>query len=264
MIFDEQKHHKSMWERFATEDPLYSILSDDDRKDGKWDLEDFFSTGEELILHELLEIKSKFEIGSQVALDFGCGVGRLTRALLKHFDEVHGVDVSVEMIKKAKSVNPDASKITFSDQSEPTLRIYQNDYFDLVMSLITLQHIPKKYVHAYLDSIIRVTKTGGLIFIQIPAIKLHYLDKPVDHGNPSVLKKNYRRVSRYIKTNWREWKMQSGAFKKADERYFLMSCFKPQYVLTFFEKRNCKVVRMREDYSTGEDFLSYDYLIRKL
>lgn len=36
------------------------------------------------------------------ALDFGCGVGRLTQALAAHFDEVTGVDISPSMIKLAK------------------------------------------------------------------------------------------------------------------------------------------------------------------
>jgi predicted TPR repeat methyltransferase len=34
-------------------------------------------------------------------LDFGCGIGRLTRALSPELDECYGVDVSLRMVRLA-------------------------------------------------------------------------------------------------------------------------------------------------------------------
>ena len=39
------------------------------------------------------------------ALDFGCGVGRLTQALVRYFDEVCGVDIAPSMIEWARKYN---------------------------------------------------------------------------------------------------------------------------------------------------------------
>ena len=41
------------------------------------------------------------------ALDFGCGAGRLTRALAARFESVVGVDVADAMLDKARALNAD-------------------------------------------------------------------------------------------------------------------------------------------------------------
>lgn len=65
-------------------------------------------------------------------MDFGCGVGRLTRALISRCDHVTGVDISETMLAHARRNVPDA---TFSTT-------IPGDAFDLVISLIVLQHVP--------------------------------------------------------------------------------------------------------------------------
>src|SRR5580698_7124275 len=40
---------------------------------------------------------------SRQALEIGCGPGRLMRPMSRHFGEIHGVDVSDEMIAQAKA-----------------------------------------------------------------------------------------------------------------------------------------------------------------
>ncbi len=47
------------------------------------------------------------------ALDFGCGVGRLTQALADYFNEVAGVDVSPTMVNKALEYNKKPTKFHF-------------------------------------------------------------------------------------------------------------------------------------------------------
>jgi ubiquinone/menaquinone biosynthesis C-methylase UbiE len=55
------------------------------------------------------------------ALDFGCGVGRLTRALSRYFNQSYGIDISASMIKKAQELN----------QSYPNCQFIFNDKADL-------------------------------------------------------------------------------------------------------------------------------------
>jgi len=265
LINSSQNHHSDLWDRFAQDDPLFAILSEENRKGLKWDLVEFFQTGEDLLYPEIEEILGKYELKSKVrALDFGCGVGRLSRCLLRYFDVVYGIDVSKEMISLARELNPDAEKINFLDRSEPGLKEFKDATFDFVLSLIVVQHIPKKHIFDYLESLIRITRKDGLLFLQIPAKEIRYPGKPINSGNPHALKKLFRRTSRSIRTKWQSWKQQTGRFTKKGEPYFLMSCISPATLFRFFEGKGCKIIRLREDYSTGENFLSYDYLIRKL
>src|SRR5205809_501859 len=83
------RKQKRDWNDLADLDPLWAILSHKNKK-FRWDLNEFFSTGQ-------TEIDKTIKIAEQLdyprdwdlALDFGCGVGRLTRALAKNFQECY-------------------------------------------------------------------------------------------------------------------------------------------------------------------------------
>jgi hypothetical protein len=75
---------KQNWEAFGRRDPLWAILTQPDKKGGKWQAEEFFCRGKQEIDGVLDYLKSLplnhvLKLGS--ALDFGCGIGRLTQAL---------------------------------------------------------------------------------------------------------------------------------------------------------------------------------------
>ena len=60
-----------------------------------WDAKDFFQTGVTEI-DRVMEYAATLPVSfaRHRALDFGCGIGRLTQALASHFSEVHGVDIA--------------------------------------------------------------------------------------------------------------------------------------------------------------------------
>ena len=90
---------KDHWERLARTDPLWAILTDPDKKNGGWDKDAFFQSGVETVDDEISRLRTRCDdVGSARALDFGCGVGRLTQGLSRHFDQVIGVDISAGMI----------------------------------------------------------------------------------------------------------------------------------------------------------------------
>ena len=77
---------KKNWNELATKDALWSILPDPKKKNNKWQLEEFFRTGEKEALNVLKELEFLgLEINHGRCLDFGCGVGRLTQALGNFF-----------------------------------------------------------------------------------------------------------------------------------------------------------------------------------
>ncbi len=163
---------RMVWERLAKEDPFWAVLTTPDKAGNRWQVEEFFQTGiteVEACLAEIEQHRPGFKRGS--ALDFGCGVGRLTRALARSFATATGVDVAQRMIELAERHKPadaeDSLRYVHNPRSD--LQDFPNAAFDLVFSLITLQHIPPPLIEVYLREFVRVTRSGGLIYFQLPS-----------------------------------------------------------------------------------------------
>jgi SAM-dependent methyltransferase len=101
------------------------------------------------------------------ALDFGCGAGRLTQALARHFARATGIDISERMVALAREHCRDA-RIDFVQNGGPDLGIFQDGTFHLVYSRITLQHIAPRYTRRYLREFVRVLAPGGVLSVQVP------------------------------------------------------------------------------------------------
>ena len=81
------------WNARAGEDAYYYVAFGRREQDD----EEFFATATDVL--KLLTGELKRLRGRQAALEIGCGQGRLMRPLSRHFAEIHGVDVSEEMIR---------------------------------------------------------------------------------------------------------------------------------------------------------------------
>lgn len=164
------------WEEIAREDPFWTVLSDPGQKYGRWDTERFFATGE----REIAEIMARAErlsrpAGRATALDFGSGLGRLTRSLSRRFDSVLGLDVSETMVEGARELNADFPGCEFIVNTRPDLRDLPDRHFDLVYSGRVLQHLPREDTKRFLAEFLRVVRDDGLVAFQLP----HRLSVPV-------------------------------------------------------------------------------------
>jgi SAM-dependent methyltransferase len=159
--------HKKDWEELAALDPLWAILSDPKKQFNRWNPEAFFLTGTDGVselVHEARRLGRPLEWNR--ALDFGCGVGRLTHALRRYFTECHGVDISSEMTRRATTLAPEC---IFHVNAQTNLQIFQNSYFDFIYSVIVLQHQPNRdVVFEYVAEFLRVLRHGGLLVFQLP------------------------------------------------------------------------------------------------
>lgn len=163
--------HKRDWEELADEDPLWAVLTDPSRRAGGWDVGEFLRTGEAEIAQLLargreLGLPSAFDR----ALDFGCGAGRLTRALAADFRECVGVDISDGMVAAARRINADCEGCTFVVNETGDLRSFPDRSFDLVYSNLVLQHLPgRRSIAGYLGEFVRLLTPGGAAVFQLPA-----------------------------------------------------------------------------------------------
>ncbi len=159
--------HRQDWEELAIADPLWAILSSPEWRRGRWDHEQFFATGEAEIA-EVLGVAARlgFPKEHERALDFGCGVGRLTRALAGSFQEGVGVDISEEMVRLARELN-DGRNCRFELNVRSELGAFETGSFDFVYSSLVLQHMPRKeLIRSYVGEFLRVLRPGGLAVFQ--------------------------------------------------------------------------------------------------
>ena len=157
------------YEELGKQDPFWAVLTDDKKRGNKWDSHEFFETGRSEIEGLMEQLHSMgLSLGRERALDFGCGVGRLSQALCSYFECVVGVDISRTMIEKAEQLNQYPSRCTYVTNTQDDLSTFNNDAFDLVYSNITLQHMPPRHSLKYIGEFIRVLKPDGLAVFHVP------------------------------------------------------------------------------------------------
>ena len=157
--------HMRDWEEMANVDPLWAILSNPEKRFRNWNLDDFLRTGE-VEISDLMESANQIGLPKQrrTAIDFGCGVGRLTRALRNYFPECHGVDISTNMLDMARKLTPECDFRQAGDLSS-----FSDGSADLVYSCMVLQHQPDhKHVAGLIADMVRVLAPGGLLVFQLP------------------------------------------------------------------------------------------------
>ncbi len=162
------EHVKQVFEKYGESDPMYAVLTDHARRGGKWDPADFFAHGREetgRVMQYLTEQQLAFTPAR--ALDFGCGVGRLTQALAEHFSHVTGVDISSTMVAAAERHNAAPDKVSYVMNDRPHLKLFANNSFDFVYSNITLQHVPPEPALHYIGEFLRIVSSGGLVVFQV-------------------------------------------------------------------------------------------------
>ncbi len=154
------------WINLGKNDPYYGVLSNSKFKKIKGDesgITEFFSTGENHVSLVLDVLEKDFNFKPHgTALDFGCGVGRVTAALAKHFDKVIGLDISPGMIEHAEDYakSNDISNVIYKHSLNEFY--YREHFYDFVHSYIVLQHIPEKHGKIIISNLLKALKPGGV------------------------------------------------------------------------------------------------------
>jgi SAM-dependent methyltransferase len=193
------------WNRLGKRNPYGAILTGTAGDLPQWTVEEFFETGRADVARFMADLASVAPaVRRRRVLDFGCGVGRCTRALADHFQSVVGVDVAPTMISRARLLNESFRTCRFVVTPRSHLRVFETGYFDVIYSRLVLQHIPPVLVRRYIPELIRVLAPGGVLMFQMPGEiapepEEAFLDAPVA-GNgvkpylPRALVRAYRLV----------------------------------------------------------------------
>ncbi len=203
----QKRLDQAAWDIFARHQPYYHVLSDPTMWDPSVEGEArFWQAGEEDV--ERLKSFADLKGIANRAVDFGCGLGRLTRALGKTARQRIGLDISPEMIEKARALNasfPDIEFRVIRDDSWPVERAS----CDLAVSLLVLQHLSSDRLIAHsIQEISRVLSPGGRAVFQMVTNRwagrlLHFLKNGLEY--PTQLTSNPQNFSdlrqRLLQTN---------------------------------------------------------------
>ena len=163
----------SDWNARAREKAINYI--DNDRKD--WTLEEFLTTGhdavEKTVVPDLELICGGRSPKELRVLEIGCGIGRMTRPLASLFGEVHGVDVSGEMVARARTQLVDVPNARVHETDGAHLPVFPDDFFDFAYSFIVYQHVPdRSVVVTSLREVARTLRRGGIFKFQVQGVVL--------------------------------------------------------------------------------------------
>jgi SAM-dependent methyltransferase len=162
-----EKRMRAEWNRRAKEDAHYYVaFGRRDQND-----EEFYATATDLVREltgELKRLPAKQASDTRRALEIGCGPGRLLRPMSRCFDEIHGVDVSDDMIALAREKLRDVPNAFPHAIAGSDLKLFPDRHFDFVYSYAVFQHIPSAdVVFSYLRETARVLRPGGVARLQI-------------------------------------------------------------------------------------------------
>jgi len=231
------------WDEFGKTDPLWAILTFPHKKGNKWQIDEFFKTGVEEI-KKVMKYAEGLGINFPLrkALDFGCGVGRLTQPLCEYFDEVYGVDIAPSMIELAKKYNRHGDKCSYYLNETSDLKLFNGNSFDFIYTNITLQHMEPRYSKNYIKEFLRILTPHGLLIFQLPSERTK-ISMLIERITPLVLIDLYH--------------------KKIYDKRMEMYGIKREKVIKYLEESGAKIVDIKQDQSAGKGWVSFRYCVTK-
>ncbi len=264
------RHTARFWNQLGSRNPFGVILTGPDLQPRTWDAAEFFRTGVDDVAYLCTQLKSVApDLRHGTALDFGCGVGRITRALAPHFSAVTGVDVARSMIAAARRLNADVPNCTFTVNTAARLRAFRDGTFDFVYSRLVLQHIPPRSAAEYIAELVRVLAPGGVLMFQIP--------EPLEHDPDALFSAEERAfvdapiadtplkrvVPRWVIRAYRHVRFRRIVRRQGRTHRMYMFGLPRDTVFDVLRRAHADVLRVDADRSHGTESPGYAYWVTK-
>lgn len=258
------------WHQLGERNPYGVILTGADCRPREWDVDAFFATGVADVEHLVASLDALApHLPRRAALDFGCGVGRISRALASHFEQVLGLDVAGSMVDTARRLNAAFPRCTFRINRSARLRGIADGRFDLVYSRLVLQHIPPGSAERYIHELVRVLAPNGVLMVQLPeplerdpdvlfsAEEHAFVEAPVADG---PLK---RLAPRWLIRLYRHLRFRRIVRREGRAHRMYMFGIERDRVLQVVADAGARVLRIDSDASHGDEVPGYVYWITK-
>ena len=231
------------WDEASKLDAISSIFYD---PKNKWEKEEFFYSGVKEINEIIKNIESlNIYVNKNKALDFGCGIGRLTQALGNYFDEVIGVDIASNMIKLANEFNLHPEKCKYILNENDNLEMLPDNMFNLIYSNITLQHMESRFIKGYLKEFLRVLSKDGLLIFQLPSEYALTFKGIIKRFTPKHILNAYHKI------------------KYKNKPMIELHGYKKDKVIKLLIDNGAKIIDVRQNDIAGKDWISFQYYVMK-
>jgi SAM-dependent methyltransferase len=160
---------EATWRHFGEHDPYFGVLSHPEFRRDALNAESrttFFESGAATLAHWLAETEAALgPVARGAALDFGCGVGRLSLPLAGRFASVAAVDVSPGMLRELEANRAAAGRTNITALA--SLDAVPSDSIDFAFSQLVLQHIERRRGYALIQEVFRTLRPGGVMCLEI-------------------------------------------------------------------------------------------------
>jgi ubiquinone/menaquinone biosynthesis C-methylase UbiE len=209
---DEQllRQMRDDWDQRARSNARHYIQTAQDQ----WEDRDFFRSGEINVANEVMPEMHRICGGDRSpldlrALEIGCGEGRMTRMLARIFGQVTAIDVSSEMIARARSNLGDLGNVSLIHGDGCTLTGVGDETQDFAFSLAVFQHIPsREVISSYCREVRRVLRPGSLFKFQVQGAQWKRNSPPDTWTGVSVSEDDARRL---CEESGFSWELDTGA-----------------------------------------------------
>jgi ubiquinone/menaquinone biosynthesis C-methylase UbiE len=228
---------QSQWDDLGKTHPISAMLSPELK--AKIDnIDDLFASGAEQVDNLLKYVGSLgIALNGDRALDFGCGLGRLTQALAVRFREVYGVDIAPSLIDLANRYNRYTDRCKYILNDAVDLNIFEANTFDFVYSYQTLHTMKPDLSKRYLREFVRVLAPNGMVVFQLAAEPAPTAKGRMFRLLPAPMINLYRR---------RKYGFEVYGVKKQD-------------VIETIKQSGATVVDIRPDVGPGNGWSSFQY-----
>jgi len=159
------KAMRQFWNDRAREDPFYFV--DTRRGYGAGERERFSGDADELVDYFLSGLGVSLR-DTDTVLEIGCGIGRFTRVLAHRAGHVIALDVSDQMLARARELCADLGGVRWMLGDGVSLEPLADATVDACVSIVVFQHFPDAEIaFGYVREVGRVLRPGGWAALQV-------------------------------------------------------------------------------------------------
>jgi SAM-dependent methyltransferase len=156
----------AFWDAAAREDAYHYV--DDREAHGAPDPDRFWAGGEQVLAEMAATVDAPALQPTDTVLDIGCGLGRLTRVLAGRAERVLALDISAEMLARARELNAGLDNVQWLHGDGTSLTGVADASVDAAVSFVVFQHVPDPAItYGYVAELGRVLRAGGWALIHV-------------------------------------------------------------------------------------------------